>query len=99
MKRCFVGIFVEEHIEMSKGASLEASQQSNYVKFIGNESEKSNDAEDKRNDDEKQRDGSRSRSILINQSIVCAFDREGGYPSKYLGNDKFKRRNNSYLPS
>lgn len=43
---CSVDIFVQEHIEMLKGATIEASQKSNYVKFIGNkntESQKSND--------------------------------------------------------
>lgn len=43
---CSVDIFVEEHIEMLRGATIEASQQHNYVKFIEiNETENSNDEE------------------------------------------------------
>lgn len=45
---CSVDTFVEEHIELLRGATIEASQQNNYLKFIGNENietEKSNDAE------------------------------------------------------
>lgn len=37
---CSADIFVQEHIEMLKGATIEASQTSNYVKFIGNRNEK-----------------------------------------------------------
>lgn len=37
---CSVDVFVEEHIEMLRGATIEASQQHDYVTFIGNEKSK-----------------------------------------------------------
>lgn len=34
---CSVDVFVEEHIELLRGATIEASQRQNYLKFVGNE--------------------------------------------------------------
>lgn len=64
---CSPDTFVQEHIEMLKGATIEASQTSNYVKFIGSKNEKTekkypeederespNNTVDEENDGEKQ---------------------------------------------
>lgn len=43
---CSMDVFVEEHIELLRGATIEASQRHDYVKFMRNENnqtEKSND--------------------------------------------------------
>lgn len=57
---CSVDVFVEEHIEMLRGATIEASQQHDYVTFIGNENnnqtEKSNDTVFEENEIERSND-------------------------------------------
>lgn len=72
---CSPDIFVQEHIEMLKGATIEASQTSNYVKFIGNENKKTDKKcleEDEREDPnstvDEQSDGEKQTMEKVHES-------------------------------
>lgn len=65
---CSVDVFVEQHIDLLKGATIDASQQHNYVKFIQieDDSVENSSKEDDQNDDQNrnaQSDDSQSGSI------------------------------------
>lgn len=73
---CSVDIFVQEHIELLRGASIEASQQHNYVKFIGRKNvdfEKSNE-EDENSELKDVSEDERNVSI---ENIQCSPDLSG----------------------
>lgn len=59
---CSADVFVEEHIGMLKGGAIEASQHSNYVEFIGGNTQKPHESEDAANQSENLNDSEVERN-------------------------------------
>lgn len=65
---CSVDVFVQEHIELLRGATIEASQQSNYVKFVRSQNIESSEIEEPDDAESEESEGAKSEDLASEQN-------------------------------